>query len=57
MRDVFKLVRDARAFIGDGNVVFVTRKKVTVPKGLKRVPVEELLMSIEMTEVRAAVLG
>ena len=55
MRDLFKLVRDARAFIGEGNAVFVTRKKVTVPKGLKRVPVEELLMSIEMPEVRTAV--
>lgn len=56
MRDVFELVSgDVRAFIGKGNTIFVTRKKIAVPLGLKRVPVEELLLSIDMPEVRLAV--
>lgn len=55
MRDIFKLVRDARAYIGEANQVFVTKKKITVPRGLKRVPVQELLVSMEMPEVRMAI--
>lgn len=54
MRDIFSLVRSARAYIGENNQVFITKKKIIVPRGLKRVPVEELLISIDMIEVRTA---
>ena len=52
MRDIFLLVNDARAFIGEGNLVFVTKKRIVVPAGLKRVPVDQLLISFEVPEVK-----
>lgn len=55
MRDLFRLCKEARAFIGTDNRVFVTRKNIMPPVGLKRVAVEELFLSMELPEVKVAI--
>lgn len=55
MRDLFKLCKEARAFIGPDSRVFVTSKNIMPPVGLKRVAVQELFLSMELPEVKVAV--
>lgn len=57
MRDLYQLlVRTPTAAFISEKEVFVTRKEVVCPRDMKKVAVEELLLSIEVPVVRQGVL-
>lgn len=56
MRDLYKILTEelAVAFISE-NDVFITRKDIACPKGMKKVAVEDLALSFDMPVVRIGI--